>query len=120
MISLSSLQDLQNIKTRIEQFKKEIPDLYNRMVHLTSLTRQLQFRYSYLACLLTNEDATEHYPNFASESVMNLFHQEVSKMKMSDDIHVVSELLQSHKHCGYDKICLLFLGISPEHLKGLQ
>ncbi|MGP4081176.1 hypothetical protein ACTWQL_14805 [Pseudalkalibacillus sp. R45] len=120
MISLSSLQDLQNIKTRIEQIKIEMPDVYNRMVHLTDLTRQLQFRYSYLACLLTDEDATESYPNFASESVMDLFHQEVRKIKMTDNIYVVTELLQSNKQCGYDKICLLFLGISPEKLKGIQ
>ncbi|WP_408009802.1 hypothetical protein ACJROX_05750 [Pseudalkalibacillus sp. A8] len=119
MIALTSLHKLQQIKEKIEVIKMDNPDVYRDILHLISLTRQLQFRYQYLACLLTEEDAGSHYPNFTKQSVIDLYVHEVNRIKATDHNKITLELFSKNKECGYDKICLLFLGISPEKLKGI-
>lgn len=120
MIALASLDALNETHFACQQIKKHEPELFEELIHLISLTRQLQFRYRYMVHLLTGEDASLYTPKHARESVLELYHQEVSKLKTAKKGSILKQLFLSYKACGYDNICLLILGRSPEFLKGIH
>jgi hypothetical protein len=120
MIAMTSLDNLYHAKQAAEQLKTQYPDKYQELFHLVSLTRQLQFRYQYLGSLLTDEAPGKSAPVHAWESVTDLYLHEVNKTKNSGNPNVLKSLFLKYKDCGYDNICLLMLGNSPEYLKGIQ
>lgn len=119
MIALTSLEKLYNANRAGEQLKNQAPEAYASLLHLVNLTRQMQFRYQYLGCLFTGEDPEQYAPVHASESVSSLFLHEVNIVKQKNNSEVIKSLFLKYKDCGYDNICLLMLGNSPEYLKGI-
>ncbi len=120
MIALTSLEKLYEARHAGDQIKTQTPGLYEDLIHLVSLTRQLQFRYQYLGSLLTDENTEKSAPVHAKQSVISLYLQEVNDFRSSEYAEVIKKLFLNYKDCGYNNICLLLLGKSPEELKGVQ
>jgi hypothetical protein len=98
-------------------FKIEHPTLYDQLLHVVSLTRQLHFKYHFMGNLLMNEDPSTYQPN-VKDSVIKLYLKEIQLLKDNDRNGALQNLLAESRHHGYAKICLLVLGNSPESLIG--
>lgn len=116
--TLSSLDELKQAKKAIEQLKHTYPDLFDKVVHVTGLTRALQLKYQYMGCLIMEEDSTDCLPNIPYSSVLRLYKKEVQTLKNDEHIDALKQLFISFKETGYAKISLLALGRSPESLVG--
>ncbi len=117
MIALANHHDILATKEALDVFKLEHPSLFDQLLHVVSLTRQLHFKYHYMGNLLMNEDPTIYQP-LVKESVMKLYLKEIQMLKDNDRNGVVQTLLAESRHHGYAKISLLILGKSPESLIG--
>jgi hypothetical protein len=118
MITLPSVYDLQAAKEDIEHVKESYPQLFDKLAHVISLTRALQFPYQYMGSLLMDEDPGNKVPHFVKPSVLSLYKREVQSVK--EDIHfsALKEVLNRSRSLGYAKIGQLVLGQSPESLIG--
>lgn len=116
--TLSSLDELKKAKKAIEQLKQTYPDLFDKVVHVTGLTRALQLKYQYMGCLIMEEDSADCLPNIPYSSVLRLYKKEVQTLKNDEHIDALKQLFISFKETGYAKISLLALGRSPESLVG--
>lgn len=116
--TLSSLDELKKAKKAIEQLKHTYPDLFDKVVHVTGLTRALQLKYQYMGCLIMEEDSADCLPNIPYSSVLRLYKKEVQILKNDEHIDALKQLFISFKETGYAKISLLALGRSPESLVG--
>lgn len=119
MIALTSLENLYQTKKASEQLKNNYPEAFEKLLHLISLTRQLQFRYQYMGCLLTGEDYSKYSPKHTRKSIINLYLQEVNNIKNVDNDAALKQFFSNNKECGYDNISKLVIGTSPEFLKGI-
>ncbi|TLS35192.1 hypothetical protein [Pseudalkalibacillus caeni] len=117
MIALTSLDSLYETKKASEQIQEKYPEAYEALLHVVNLTRQLQFRYHYLGCLLCDEDPGKHSPKNIKQSVIELYIREVNKLKNRDDASEILRLFIKYKPYGYDNLSQLILGKSPEFLK---
>jgi hypothetical protein len=118
LITLSSIDELNETKKAVEQLKKEFPNLFKRLSDLVNLTRAFRFEYQYLGCLITEEDSTEYVPKFVHESVLRLYKRELQKLKADVDFPVVKQTYNEFRRIGFSKISLLVLGMNPESLVG--
>ncbi|ARI76131.1 hypothetical protein [Halobacillus mangrovi] len=116
--TLASLGELESAKEDFENLKRTHPAVFEQLLHVVSLTRQLQIKYGYMGSLVMNEDLKPYYPEYVKESILSLYQREVAKLKDHEDIQVVQERLRKHKNVGYPKLFLLILGAKPEMLKG--
>ncbi|MFC0524329.1 hypothetical protein ACFFGV_12200 [Pontibacillus salicampi] len=117
-MTLSSLDELYRAKAAIENVKAEEPELYENMLHVVSLTRQLQIPYHYMGCKLLHPNSSTHEPAHVKGSVLDLYHQEINKLLNESQFHLLREVLHTHQHIGYAKFSLLMLGARPEKIKG--
>ncbi|KIL45056.1 hypothetical protein [Jeotgalibacillus soli] len=118
MITLSSLNELKAAEEALEKFKKDYPNLFDKLLDMVNLTRALQFKYHYLGCLIMNENPGANTPKFVYRSVLRLFKKEVQKLKDDRDFQVLKQTFSEHKSIGYSKISLLLLEMTPESLVG--
>ncbi|WP_026571645.1 MULTISPECIES: hypothetical protein [Sediminibacillus] len=114
---LASLSEIYQAKEDIEHLKQQKPELYEHLLHVVSLTRQLQIKYGYLGSLLM-EETPKYQPEFVRESVLSLYLEEVEKLKNRADINLVKDIIERHRQVSESKICLLLLGAKPELLQG--
>ncbi|SDL94092.1 hypothetical protein [Sediminibacillus halophilus] len=115
---LASLTEIYQAKEDIEQLKQQKPELYEQLLHVVSLTRQLQIKYGYLGSLLMEENTPKYQPKFVRESVLSLYLEEVEKLKKRQDIELVRDIIERNHRVSESKICLLLLGAKPELLQG--
>ncbi|QTM98806.1 hypothetical protein ERJ70_05540 [Sediminibacillus dalangtanensis] len=115
---LASLTEIYQAKADIEQLKQQKPELYEQLLHVVSLTRQLQIKYGYLGSLLMEESTPKYQPKFVRESVLSLYLEEVEKLKKHQDIGLVRDIIERNRQVSESKICLLLLGAKPELLQG--
>ncbi|GIN39188.1 MULTISPECIES: hypothetical protein [Heyndrickxia] len=118
MLTLSSLDELQTAKERLANLQQSFPALFDRLVHVTNLTRALNFKYQYMGCLLMDEDPGTSSPNFVQASVLRLYKKEVQLLKNDVDFDKLKQFFTEFKGNGYAKLSLLALGIVPESLTG--
>ncbi|MYL54330.1 hypothetical protein GLW08_13425 [Pontibacillus yanchengensis] len=118
MTKLSSLDELYDAKAAIEQLISTEPKLHEKLIHVVSLTRQLQIQYHYMGCLLMDDDPCNHTPTYVKSSVLELYHEEIERLKQDSDFAYVQQLFINHQKVGYPKISLLVLGAKPEKIKG--
>ncbi|PLR66421.1 hypothetical protein [Bacillus sp. UMB0893] len=118
MITLSSINELNDTKVALEKLKKDYPDLFQKLLDMVFLTRAFQFKYHYLGCLLMNEDPGANTPKFANGSVLKVYKRELQKLKDDLDFPVLKQTFSEYKSTGYSKISQLVLGTTPESLVG--
>ncbi|KHE68021.1 hypothetical protein [Halobacillus sp. BBL2006] len=116
--TLASLGELTAAKEDFEELKRTHPDVFDQLLHVVSLTRQLQIKYGYMGSLLMDEDLKPYHPEYVKESILSLYQKEVGKLTAHEDVQIVQDRLNKHKKVGYPKLFLLILGAKPEMLKG--
>jgi hypothetical protein len=115
---LESLHDLNNAKNDVESLKHEYPELNEQLVHVVSLTRQLQLKYGYMGSLLRDKELPDYEPRFVRGSILTLYQQEVRKLKDHPHILQLKELMKKNRNISDSKLFLLILGAKPELLQG--
>ncbi|WP_411843136.1 hypothetical protein [Salinicoccus sp. HZC-1] len=106
-------ETIHTIQRDLNYISVEYPQLYARIQHVTSFSRQLQIKYRYLADLITDE-CREPDPKFIKTSVLDLLVSEVDKLKAMPHFEVFLKLLNDNKHNDAPEIFLLVLGAKPE------
>ncbi|MFD2922254.1 hypothetical protein [Halobacillus naozhouensis] len=117
-LAVAGLNDICKARNDLEEIKRQHSELYEQLLHVVSLTRQLQLKYGYMGSLLMDEELPEYKPKFVRESVLRLYHCEVQTLKECSDIHVVKAFMTKHRKIGDSRIFLLILGAKPERLHG--
>lgn len=115
---IAGLNKIYRAKEDLEEIKKQNSELYEQLLHVVSLTRQLQIKYGYMGSLLMDEDLPEYKPKFVRESVLSLYQREVHKLKEHLEINVVKDLMKKHRDVGDSKLFLLILGAKPDLIQG--
>jgi hypothetical protein len=118
MITLSSIENLQEASQTLERIKEDAPALHAKLLHAVHLTRALQFKYHYLGCSLLELECKEATPTYVSTSVLNMFKRELSALKKDPQFFLVKQLFSNYERIGYAKICLLILDRTPNSLIG--
>ncbi|GAA0431784.1 MAG: hypothetical protein ACQEWU_18615 [Bacillota bacterium] len=118
MIITSSYQDLLHAKQAIAKFKEDKPAVYQRFVHVIQLTRQLQFNFQYMGCLIMDEDAKKFRPAVQDEYILNVYNTEIEKLKEDQRVNDLKQLLHAYKQIGYSNLSGLVLGKKPISLVG--
>ncbi|MEC0275163.1 MULTISPECIES: hypothetical protein [Peribacillus] len=118
MITLSNVGELQASEAALEKIKGSYPELFNKLLHVVALTRALQFKYQFMGTLIMDENPNEYTPEFVMPSVIELYIEEVQKLKDDPNIQVLLQTFSQSKNIGYAKISMLVLGKSPESLLG--
>jgi hypothetical protein len=118
MITLSNVDELQASETALEKIKYSYPELFNKLLHVVALTRALQFKYQFMGTLIMDENPNEYTPEFVMPSIIELYIEEVQKLKDDPNIQVLLQTFSQSKNIGYAKISMLVLGKSPESLLG--
>lgn len=119
---ISSIQDLKNARTDIEDFRTNYPDTFYRLLHLVNFTRQLQFKYEYLCGLMLGNEkfAARFAPHFVQRSIIDLYKSEIEKInKHPQGLQALERLMRAHGEIGYENFCLLVRGKTPEEIKGI-
>lgn len=115
---LAGLNDLYEAKEDLDALKQDCPELSEHLVHVVSLTRQLQIKYGYMGSLLMDEDLPEYKPKFVRGSILHLYQQEVQKLKDHPRIDELKSVMRKHRSISDSKLFLLTLGAKPELLQG--
>ncbi|MFB4164128.1 hypothetical protein ACE1TI_09875 [Alteribacillus sp. JSM 102045] len=118
MLALSSIEDLYAVRKKINELNIHYPDVYKALRHVTNLTRQMQIKYQYLGCLLLEQDSSRYQTTHMEPSVQRLYLDEVMKLKNHEHFNQVRRLFLQFNEIGYENVCKLILGKSPETLKG--
>ncbi|MYL44147.1 hypothetical protein GLV94_00675 [Virgibacillus halodenitrificans] len=120
MLVTSSFSELMHAKKDLETFKQTQPETYESFVGIVHLTRQLQFNYQYMGCLLMDEEPTQFRPQVQDDFVLQVFHKEVMKLKQDQAAKKLCNLLGTYRQIGYANLCKLIMGKSPNVLVGPQ
>ena len=115
---LAGLNDINKAKDDLEELKEQHSDLYEQLLHVVSLTRQLQIKYGYMGSLLMDEDLSMYKPKFVRESILAIYQEEVQKLKEHPEINLVKDLVEKHRNVSDSKVFQLILGAQPELLQG--
>jgi hypothetical protein len=118
MITLSNVDELQASEAALEKIKYSYPELFNKLLHVVALTRALQFKYQFMGTLIMDENPNQYTPEFVMPSIIELYIEEVQKLKDDPNIQVLLQTFSQSKNIGYAKISMLVLGKSPESLLG--
>ncbi|MGE7604458.1 hypothetical protein ACQKL5_18585 [Peribacillus sp. NPDC097675] len=118
MITLSSVDELQAAEEALEKIEYSYPELFKKLLHVVALTRAFQFKYQYMGTLIMDENPNEYTPEFVMPSVINLYKDEVQKLKDDPNIEVLRQTFSQNENTGFAKISMLVLGKSPESLLG--
>lgn len=115
---IAGLNELYEAKEDLETLKQNSPDLCEHLVHVVSLTRQLQLKYGYMGSLLMDDELPEYEPKFVRGSILNLYQEEVQGLKNHSEIDKLKALMRKHEKVRDSKLFLLTLGAKPELLQG--
>lgn len=118
MITLSNVDELQASEAALEKIKYSYPELFNKLLHVVALTRALQFKYQFMGTLIMDENPNEYTPEFVMPSIIELYIEEVQKLKDDPNIQLLLQTFSQSKNIGYAKISMLVLGKSTESLLG--
>lgn len=118
MITTSSFSELMNAKSAIEELEATKPTLYKKFVHIIQLTRQMQFKFQYMGCLIMDEDPSKFRPRFQDDYVLTVYQNEVEKLKADNQVLDLKQLLAAYHLVGYATLCDLVMGKNPEVLVG--
>ncbi|PAE29018.1 hypothetical protein [Oceanobacillus profundus] len=120
MLITTNLKELISAKEAIDELGHTKPELFQRFINVIQLTRQLQFNYQYLGCLIMDENPDECKPSIHNTYAFSVFEQEIEKLKADTTIIELQYLLASNKRIGYANLCKLVIGENPRFLVGPQ
>ncbi|MGE6753537.1 hypothetical protein ACQKFO_08790 [Rossellomorea sp. NPDC071047] len=115
---LAGMNELHEAKKDVESLKQEYPELNEQLVHVVSLTRQLQLKYGYMGSLLRDKELPDYEPKFVRGSILSLYLEEVQKLKENPNIVQLKDIMKKHRQISDSKLFLLILGAKPELLQG--
>ena len=115
---VAGMNELHEAKKDVERLKQEYPELNEQLVHVASLTRQLQLKYGYMGSLLRDKELPDYEPQFVRDSILSLYQDEVRKLKDHPHIVQLKDIMKKHRHISDSKLFLLILGAKPELLQG--
>ncbi len=115
---VAGMNELHEAKRDVEELKQEFPELNEQLVHVVSLTRQLQLKYGYMGSLLRDKELPDYEPQFVRGSILDLYQQEVRKLKEHPNISKLKNIMKKHRQVTDSKLFLLILGAKPELLQG--
>ncbi|SIS44913.1 hypothetical protein [Salimicrobium flavidum] len=118
--NVAGLNQLYEVKNELEVMKQQKPELNDQLIHVVSLTRQLQLKYGYMGSLIMDENLPRYEPKFLRGSILRLYHQEVQQLKEHTDIDYLKNILVKYEDINDSKIFLLTLGAKPELLQGSE
>ncbi|HLR20309.1 MAG TPA: hypothetical protein VK115_10475 [Staphylococcus sp.] len=113
---INEMEELQKVKVDLTSLRAESPSMYEKLEYIASLTRQLSIHYKYLGVLMFSKDSEELHNNrpiFIRESVLNLYEQEVEKVKNDKDFELFKNMVQASPDVAYSQIFLIILGAEP-------
>ncbi|MGD6846168.1 hypothetical protein [Rossellomorea aquimaris] len=115
---LAGMNELHEAKKDVESLKQEYPELNEQLIHVVSLTRQLQLKYGYMGSLLRDKELPDYEPKFVRGSILSLYQEEVQKLKENPNIVQLKDIMKKHRQISDSKLFLLILGAKPELLQG--
>ncbi|PFG03475.1 hypothetical protein [Bacillus sp. es.034] len=115
---VAGMNELHEAKKDVEALKQDYPELNEQLVHVTSLTRQLQLKYGYMGSLLRDKELPDYEPQFVRDSILSLYQDEVRKLKAHPNIVQLKDIMKKHRQISDSKLFLLILGAKPELLQG--
>ncbi|MGG3915429.1 hypothetical protein [Rossellomorea vietnamensis] len=115
---VAGMNELHEAKKDVEALKQDYPELNEQLVHVTSLTRQLQLKYGYMGSLLRDKELPDYEPQFVRDSILSLYQAEVRKLKAHPNIVQLKDIMKKHRQISDSKLFLLILGAKPELLQG--
>ncbi|KAA0566725.1 hypothetical protein ACQCWA_04450 [Rossellomorea aquimaris] len=115
---LAGMNELHEAKKDVEALKQDYPELNEQLIHVASLTRQLQLKYGYMGSLLRDKELPDYEPQFVRGSILSLYQEEVQKLKEHPNIVQLKEIMKKHRQISDSKLFLLILGAKPELLQG--
>lgn len=118
MIITSSYEELVQAKRAIAKFKATKPEVYQQFLRIIHLTRQLQFNFQYMGCIIMDEDPSKFRPKVHDEYILKVYEEEINKLKRDQKVKDLKQLLDAYKQIGYGKLTGLILGKQPLSLVG--
>ncbi|MGM0865885.1 MAG: hypothetical protein ACQEWF_14530 [Bacillota bacterium] len=115
---LAGMNELHEAKKDVETLKQDYPELNEQLIHVASLTRQLQLKYGYMGSLLRDKELPDYEPQFVRGSILSLYQEEVRKLKENPNIVQLKDIMKKHRQISDSKLFLLILGAKPELLQG--
>ena len=115
---VAGMNELHEVKKDVELLKQQYPELNEQLVHVVSLTRQLQLKYGYMGSLLRDKELPDYQPQFVRDSILSLYQEEVRKLKEHPHIVQLKDIMKKHRQVSDSKLFLLILGAKPELLQG--
>ncbi|KPL58478.1 hypothetical protein [Rossellomorea vietnamensis] len=115
---VAGMNELHEAKKDVEALKQDYPELNEQLVHVTSLTRQLQLKYGYMGSLLRDKELPDYEPQFVRDSILSLYQDEVRKLKNHPNMVQLKAIMKKHRQISDSKLFLLILGAKPELLQG--
>ena len=115
---VAGMNELHEAKKDVEALKQDYPELNEQLIHVTSLTRQLQLKYGYMGSLLRDKELPDYEPQFVRDSILSLYQEEVQKLKAHPNIVQLKDIMKKHRQISDSKLFLLILGAKPELLQG--
>ncbi|WP_337019879.1 hypothetical protein, partial [Oceanobacillus massiliensis] len=80
----------------------------------------LQFKYQYMGCLIMDEEPGKFCPDIQADYVVNVYQQEIEKLKADSKIVELKKFLSEYSQIGYRNLCRLVIGENPRVLVGPQ
>lgn len=118
MLTTSSFNDLLYAKKAFDELEETEPGIYQMFINIIQLTRQLQFRSQYMGALIMDEEPGKYRPEVNNDYVLEVYQQEVERLKKDHHAADLKQLLTAYKQIGYANISRLVLGKSPSFLVG--
>lgn len=118
MVAVSSIDELKDLKTKLETISQSKPELFQKWLHIVNLTRQFQFKYGYMGSLIMDLYAENTAPSNVKASVIDLYKAEVEKFKNDQNFILLKTIFDKFQSIGFTKISKLSLGQSPESMVG--
>ncbi|SEU05018.1 hypothetical protein SAMN05421676_11620 [Salinibacillus kushneri] len=118
MITSPSYKELLKAKKDIEELNSSKPAIHQKFLNVIKLTRQLQYGYQFLGCLIMDEDPGDFSPVSQDEYVLSVFEEQIENLKSDQSFNHLKSMLNDNKQVSYANICKLALGTSPTSLVG--
>lgn len=120
MTAEASLQELQLVFSVIQSMKESYPQFYDKLLILLYKTERYKIPFGYVCQQIRGVEIKERYLNgIRHQSKLAEIHQDlfVLKTEYYEGYQHFSNLLHKHNWTGYNNICRMILGETPEDLK---
>ncbi|MEH7374484.1 MULTISPECIES: hypothetical protein [Bacillaceae] len=118
MLVSANYNELKDAKIAIVNLSATKPSIYDKLLNIIELTRQLNYGYEYMGSLLMDEDSSQFKPIAKDDYVLSVYHREIEKLKKDPKFFELKQLLKEYRQVSYANISKLVLGKNPRELVG--